>query len=147
ALRRRRARLTRRAAPVKLLLYAAAPLAVFVALSLASFWMAVRPPRMTIPLAPADVRLAVEDVWIPTADGVRLSGWLAPKPGAPAIVLLHGYPAEKADMLPLAAALARRFAVLLVDLRYFGRSGGRVTTLGFRERDDLRRALDVLASR
>lgn len=119
----------------------------FVALSAVSFWLAVRPPRLAIPLTPADVKLTVEEVQVPTADGLRLSAWLAAKPGAPAIVLLHGYPAEKADMLPLAAALARRFTVLLVDLRYFGRSQGRVTTLGFRERDDLSRAIDLLASR
>jgi uncharacterized protein len=127
--------------------YAGIAAGLFVALSLVSFWLAVRPPRMTIPLAPADVKLAVEEIWIPTADGLRLSAWLVPKAAAPAIVLLHGYPAEKADMLPLAAALARRFTVLLVDLRYFGKSEGRVTTLGFRERDDLRRAVDALARR
>src|SRR5713101_4239716 len=120
---------------------------LFMALSVVSFWLAVRPPRMTIPLAPADFKLAVEEIWILTADGLRLSAWLVAKTGAPAIVLVHGYPAEKADMLPLAAALARRFTVLLVDLRYFGRSEGRVTTLGFRERDDLRRAVDALAAR
>jgi uncharacterized protein len=132
---------------VKLLVYAGVAVTVFVVLSLVSFYTAVRPPRMTIALTPADVGLAVDDLTIPAADGVRLSAWLASKPGAPAIVLLHGYPAEKADMLPLAAALARRFTVLLVDLRYFGRSEGRVTTLGLRERDDLRRVLDALASR
>lgn len=132
---------------MKLLLYVALAVAAFVALSLVSFWLAVRPPRLTIPLTPADVKLDVEEVTIPTADGLRLSGWLVPRAGAPAIVLLHGYPAEKADMLPLAAALARRFTVLLVDLRYFGRSEGRVTTLGWRERDDLRRAVDLLAAR
>ena len=132
---------------MKWVLYAATAVGLFVALSLVSFWLAVRPPRMTIPLAPADFKLAVEEISIPTADGLRLSAWLSPKPGAPAIVLLHGYPADKADMLPLAAALARRFTVLLVDLRYFGRSGGRVTTLGFRERDDLRRTIDELVRR
>ena len=131
----------------KLLVYAALAVAVFLALSLVSFWLAVRPPRMTIPLAPADFKLEVEEVAITTNDGLRLSAWLIARPGAPAIVLLHGYPAEKADMLPLAAALARRFTVLLVDLRYFGRSEGRVTTLGFRERQDLRRVVDVLAAR
>lgn len=132
---------------VRWVAYAGIAMGVFVALSLVSFWLAVRPPRMTIPLVPADVKLAVEEIRIPTSDGLRLAAWLVPTPAAPAIVLLHGYPAEKADMLPLAAALSRRFAVLLVDLRYFGRSEGRVTTLGFRERDDLRRAIDVLAQR
>ena len=132
---------------MKFVLYAVVVVCVFIALSLVSFWLAVRPPRLTIPLAPADFRLAVEEIWIEAADGHRLSAWLVAKPGAPAIVLLHGYPAEKTDMLPLAAALARRFTVLLVDLRYFGQSGGRVTTLGFRERDDLRRTIDMLAGR
>jgi pimeloyl-ACP methyl ester carboxylesterase len=120
---------------------------VFVALSLVSFWMAVRPPRMTIPATPGDFKLAVEEIRIATSDGLRLSAWLVARPGTPAIVLLHGYPAEKTDMLPLAAALSRRFTVLLVDLRYFGGSEGGVTTLGFRERDDLRRAVDALARR
>ena len=132
---------------MKLVVYAAIATGVFVTLSLVSFWLAVRPPRMTIPLAPADFKLEVEEVTIPTDDGLRLSAWFIARPGTPAIVLLHGYPAEKADMLPLAAALARRFTVLLVDLRYFGRSEGRVTTLGFMERGDLRRVVDVLAAR
>jgi pimeloyl-ACP methyl ester carboxylesterase len=133
---------------VKLIVpYAVMALAAFVVLSLVSFWLAVRPPRMTVPLAPADFKLAVEELTIPAADGVQLSAWLVARPGAPAVVLLHGYPADKADMLPIAAALAPRFTVMLLDLRYFGRSGGGVTTLGFRERDDLRRAIDVLASR
>jgi pimeloyl-ACP methyl ester carboxylesterase len=130
-----------------MLSYVAAAVAGFVTLTLVSFWLAVRPPRLIIPLAPADVKLAVEEVTIPAADGVQLSAWLAARPGAPGIIFLHGYPAEKADMLPLAAALAPRFTVLLVDLRYFGRSGGRATTLGLRERDDLRRAVDALAAR
>ena len=127
--------------------YAGIVVVGFVGLSLFSFWLAVRPPRLTISLSPADVKLAAEDVSIQTADGLRLSAWLSEKPGAPAVVLLHGYPAEKADMLPLGAALARRFTVLLVDLRYFGGSEGRATTLGFRERDDLRRAVDLLVRR
>ena len=122
-----------------LLSWAAVLLAAFVAWSLLAFWLAVRPPRIAIPLRPADVGLRVEDV--------RLAAWLVPRPGAPAVILLHGYPAEKADMLPLAAALARDFAVLLPDLRSFGASEGRATTLGFRERGDLRRAIDLLAAR
>jgi pimeloyl-ACP methyl ester carboxylesterase len=133
---------------VKLLVYAAALGAGgFVLLSLVSFWLAVRPPRIAIPLHPEEFRLTVENVTITAEDGVRLAAWLLPRAGAPAVVLLHGYPAEKADLLPMAAALAPRFTVLLLDQRYFGASGGRATTLGFRERADLMRAIDFLAAR
>lgn len=117
------------------------------AVSLITFWLAVRPPRLTIPLTPGDYGLRVEEITVVAEDGVRLAGWFAPRPGAPAVVLLHGYPAEKADMLPIAGVLHRDFAVLLMDLRYFGKSGGRVTTLGVRERGDLVRAIDFLAAR
>jgi len=89
----------------------------------------------------------VERVEIRTNDGVQLAGWFLPRPGAPAVILLHGYPAEKADLLPIASGLAPQFATLLVDQRYFGDSGGRATTLGFREREDLKRMLDFLDTR
>jgi len=132
---------------VKVVVYLAVFAGAFVALSLVSFWLAVRPPRLAVPLAPAELGLTVESVTITADDGVRLAGWLVPRAGAPAIVLLHGYPADKADLLPIAVALAPRFTVLLLDQRYFGQSGGRATTIGFRERGDLRRAIDFLAAR
>lgn len=132
---------------MRLALYAALVVAGFLGASLLTFWLAVRPPRLVIPHAPRDFRLAVEEVTITTDDGLRLAGWLHARPAAPAVILLHGYPAEKADMLPLAAALAPRFTVLLYDQRYFGRSEGRASTIGFRERRDLSRAIDLLAAR
>ena len=128
--------------------------AVFIAVSLWTFWMAVRPPRLSIPGTPKDYRLAAEDLSLATADGVKLAAWVIPSatPGrdtaaTPALVVLHGYPANKADLLPIAGALSARFTVLLVDFRSFGASEGRATTLGFRERADLRAAVDVLARR
>lgn len=118
-------------------------------LSLWIFGMAVRPPRIAIPGTPGEYRLAAEDLTLTTADGVRLAAWLIPAaaPAAPAVVLLHGYPANKADLLPIAGALHPRFTVLLVDFRYFGKSEGSATTLGLRERADLRAAVDVLTQR
>ena len=100
---------------MRLLAYLAILVGAFVFLSLVSFWLAVRPPRIAIPLRPEDFRLTVEDVRIRADDGIELAAWLLPRPGAPTVVLLHGYPAEKADLLPLAAALAPRFTVLLLD--------------------------------
>ena len=123
------------------------------ALSLWGFWLAVRPPRLPIPGSPADYRLNAEDVTLVAEDGVRLAGWLIPgedppPPGRrPAVILLHGYPANKADLLPLATALQSRFTLLLMDFRYFGGSGGRVTTLGMRETRDVARAVGFLAAR
>jgi len=132
---------------VRFLVYPTLLVGAFVLLSLVSFWLAVRPPRIAIALSPEEFRLTVEPVTITADDGVKLAAWLLPRAGAPAVVLLHGYPAEKADLLPMAAALAPRFTVLLLDQRYFGASGGRATTIGYRERADLRRAIDLLAAR
>ena len=132
---------------MRLVLWAVVLVSVVLLASFAGLVFAVRPPRVTVTLRPADYRLPVERVVIPTDDGLRLSGWYIPKAGAPALILLHGYPAEKADLLPLASALAPQFAMLLVDQRYFGASEGRATTLGFRERDDLKRMIDFLESR
>lgn len=132
---------------MRLVLWAVVLVSVVLLASFAGLVFAVRPPRVTVTLRPADYRLAVERVVIPTDDGLRLSGWYIAKAGAPALILLHGYPAEKADLLPLASALAPQFAMLLVDQRYFGSSDGRATTLGFRERDDLKRMVDFLESR
>ena len=136
---------------MKLLLGSLLMLGAFLAVSLWTFWLAVRPPRVLIGATPRDHGLAGEDVRISTRDGLRLAAWFIPSSegtGANgAIVLLHGYPAEKADLLPIAAALHPRFATLLVDLRYFGGSEGNVTTLGHREREDVQRAVDALGQR
>jgi pimeloyl-ACP methyl ester carboxylesterase len=128
-------------------LYALLVVAGLLLASLAGFWLAVRPPRLAITLRPDDYRFVVEPVTIRADDGVDLAGWYAPRPNAPAVVLLHGYPADKADLLPLATALAPRFTTLLIDQRYFGDSGGGATTLGFRERGDLKRVVDFLQAR
>jgi pimeloyl-ACP methyl ester carboxylesterase len=123
----------------------------FLLVSLWTFWLAVRPPRILIGATPREHGLPAEDVRISTGDGLRLAAWFIPSTlpstGGTAIVLLHGYPAEKADLLPIAMALRPRFATLLVDLRYFGGSDGGFTTLGHRERADLHCAVDTLTER
>lgn len=135
----------------KALFYALIFVLGFVAVSLVSFWLVVRPPRLVISATPEQYHLPARDVLIPTADGLKLSGWFIPgedtRSSGAALVLLHGYPADKADMLTLARALHPSFSLLLMDLRYFGKSGGRFTTLGLKERDDLKRTLDFLSER
>jgi hypothetical protein len=140
-------------ARVKVLVFAVMACAGVLAVSLWSFWFTVRPPRIVVPGVPRDYRLPSEDVVVVTADGVKLAAWYVPaatkRPAAetPVVVLLHGYPASKADLLPIAGALHPHVATLLVDQRYFGASEGHATTLGHHERGDLIRMVDRLAAR
>lgn len=127
----------------------------FIAVSLWSFWIVVRPARINVGLKPGHYKLPAEEITIISQDNLKLSGWLIPRKdnqpsggsGEPAVILLHGYPAEKGDMLDIAQELSPRFTTLLMDLRYFGASEGRYTTLGWRERDDLKKTVDFLESR
>ena len=126
--------------------------AAFFLLTLVVLWSVIRPPKITARQSPEDYHLPSEDVTLVTQDGLKLSGWFIPKEGTQdsvkrAIIIIHGYPVEKGDMLGIAAQLHPDFDLLLFDLRYFGKSEGIYTTLGIKERLDLYSALDFLQLR
>ncbi len=75
----------------------------------------------------------------PSSGGIELEAWHLPRNGAPALVVMfHGYGTAKASMLDEAKALrSLGCSVLMVDLRGSGGSTGSVTTLGYREADDV----------
>jgi uncharacterized protein len=75
--------------------------------------------------------------------GLRLRAWLARgSTGTPAVLLAHGLGDSLESYVEIADRLrARGHSVLLLDLRGHGGSEGRVTTLGGREREDLRAAI------
>lgn len=128
---------------------------IFLGLSLFAFWTVVRPPKIVSGWKPDDFELPFEAHTARTADGHSIGLWLIPRRdgGAkapeqrPVVLLLHGYPAEKGDLLPIAARLHPEFDVLLLDFRSFGESSGTVTTVGAKEVLDVRAALDFLAER
>lgn len=140
-----------------MIFYSAVFVAGFIAVSLWSFWLVVRPARISVGFEPRHYKLSAEEITITSQDGFKLSGWLIPRSDSaesglaarrgPAVILLHGYPVEKGDMLDIAKELNQRFTTLLMDMRYFGKSEGRSTTLGWKERDDLKRAVDFLEKR
>jgi uncharacterized protein len=79
------------------------------------------------------------------ADGTPIAGWYVPAEldaGSPTVVMVHGHGATKSAMLVHAAALHRDFNLVFIDLRNGGRSGGTQTTMGLREKDDLRAIID-----
>lgn len=118
--------------------------------SIAGFWRNIHPVKINIFQQPTDLNLSAKDITLTTDDGLKLSGWLIKKENdlgeddKKAIVILHGYPAEKSDMLNFAKDLHPYFSILLLDMRYFGKSEGEYTTLGCKEQLDLKAALDFL---
>lgn len=86
-----------------------------------------------------------EEEWS-TADNTRGHGWLLHRgAGSPAIVLSHGYGANRGDLLDLGVDLWRAgFTVLLYDLRGHGESPVDWTSLGDYEVEDLLSAIKHL---
>lgn len=135
--------------PLKVLLYFFVLFCGLVVIGLFNAWLVTHPARLESGLTPADYGLPFEEVRMTARDGVFIAGWFipAPAPAKPALLLLHGYPAEKGDLLFSAKALHEDFHLLLIDFRYFGASGGSVTTLGTKEPLDVAAALDYLELR
>jgi pimeloyl-ACP methyl ester carboxylesterase len=81
-----------------------------------------------------------------TADGLRLRTWMrVGSPDRPAVVIVHGLGDSLESYVDRADVLHRRgHTVLLLDLRAHGASAGRYTTLGGREREDVRAAMGAL---
>lgn len=114
--------------------------------SLYGFWVYTRPGRILSTLTPQDLGISYEDATITTADNLKLAAWFVPAQikTKGAILLLHGYPADKGDILPSTFFLQRNFNLLYLDFRYFGKSQGRYSTIGIKEIQDVVAAVDYL---
>ncbi|HXN16987.1 MAG TPA: alpha/beta fold hydrolase [Candidatus Binatus sp.] len=123
----------------------------FVAIAMISgflLYQILRPAR-----SPATFDLTVmmghpSAVSFPVADGTSRDGWFFPgRRGAPTVIVCHGYLSQRADVLTLVTALQdSQFNVFLFDFSGHGTSAG-VTTMGYRERQELQSAVEVLSTR
>jgi len=113
------------------------------------FYISIRPPKIVSSITPRDLNMAYEQVSFPTVDGLTLRGWFVPseKKAAKTLILLHGYPADKGNILPALAFLHADFNLLLFDFRYLGESEGSYSTAGAKEVEDLLAAIRFLKSR
>jgi dipeptidyl aminopeptidase/acylaminoacyl peptidase len=121
-------------------------------LSFILVYINTHPAKYPLYLPPSMYKADYEDVSFPGRDGIVLKGWLIrPVPAgnaAPAIIICHGVGANKSDFSELAVHLSRRgYTVLLFDFRAHGESGGRRTSLGYHEQEDIFAALDYLKTR
>ena len=121
----------------------------FLLTSLLGFYTAVRPPKILSAITPQELGFDYEDVSFTTEDGVLLRGWFipSPQPAAKTIILLHGYPADKGNILPSLSFLHDQYNLLLFDFRYHGQSEGSYSTVGAREDKDLLAAINYLQAR
>lgn len=108
--------------------------------------MATHPPKYITKLKPDNLGWEFKEVSLTTKDNVKLSAWFVPaeKPSDKVIIQLHGYPADKADILYWSSFLHKDFNLFFLDFRYFGDSEGKLTTIGDKEQQDLKAAIDYL---
>ncbi len=122
-----------------------------VIVGLLGFAMGIHPPKITSARTPADYGWTFETISLRTRDGLTLSGWFVPRdaePGRrPVIIVLHGYPYDKASVLGVTPFLHQHYDLLLVDFRFFGQSEGQLTTFGYREWQDVVAAVDYARDR
>lgn len=105
-------------------------------------------PRASLSwMTPANRGLAYEEVLVPTAGGVRLSGWYLPSTNGAGVVLLHGAGSTRSSVLEHATVLNRHgFGVLLLDARGHGLSEGRAMDFGWWGEVDVPAAVTFLAA-
>ena len=127
---------------LKILIFIVVWLIIF---SLFTFYMSIRPQKIITELEPSDLGLEYEEVTFKSSDGVKLSGWFIPNNKTKVtIIVMHGYPADKANLLGIAKFLTKEFNVFLFDFRSFGKSEGSFTTAGYLEKNDLIGAINYL---
>ncbi|MDD2804129.1 MAG: hypothetical protein PHV33_01120 [Elusimicrobiales bacterium] len=130
---------------LRLILY---PALAFAGLSFFFFWLYAHPKRYPGAQTPAVFGLKFEGVKLKTSDGVELDAWFVPNAASKkAVVVCHGYPMDKSDVLGLTDFLAKDFNLLYFDFRATGRSGGFFATGGARETRDIDAALAFLRER
>ena len=110
--------------------------------------MSIMPGEWPIYFTPERFKLKYEEVTFESSDGIRLKGRLTPgNKSNNTIIVMHGYPTNKADVLPFSLFLLKKFNVFLFDFRSFGESQGSHTTAGYKEVNDLDGAVEYLRGR
>ena len=119
---------------------------IIILLSLFNFYLSVRPGKWPIEFTPESFNLKYENITF-ESDGLKLKGWFIPAKSNKTIIVMHGYPTNKADVLPFSMFLLKKYNVFLFDFRSFGESEGSYTTAGYKEVNDLDAAVEYLKTR
>ena len=124
-------------------------LATVVIAGVLTYWI-VKPQRTTseINMASFPGRPDEIDFTVPGLKPGNRTGWFFPGlRGAPTIILCHGYESSRGELLTLVSALQdHQYNVFVFDFAAHGSVAG-LTTFGYREADEVRAAVNTLATR
>jgi len=114
-----------------------------------TYWI-IKPQRTSseISMASFPGRPDEMDFSVPGLNPSSRKGWFFPGlRGAPTIILCHGYQSSRGELLTLVSALQdHQYNVFVFDFAAHGSNAG-TTTFGYREADEVRAAIDTLATR
>ncbi len=113
-------------------------------LSLYGFLTSVYPGKYISEETPGNYGWDYEEVGLTTADNFKIKGWYVPAANKTnsTIIVLHGYPFDKGNILSVTPFLHKDFNLFLIDLRGFGESQPTYTSFGHREKKDVQAAVD-----
>ena len=136
----------------RMIFWPIAIIAIFLLVPLISLVMYTLPRTIESGITPEKLNLPHDDVMFRSTDGTPLRGWFIPtatgaQEQAPTLIFLHGYPAEKGNILPFARSFNDDYNLFLFDMRALGDSGGTFSTLGMRETRDLKAAVSYVSHR
>ncbi len=114
-------------------------------LSLLNFFISIHPPRYITPITPKDLGLEYKPVSFITEDNILIKGWFIPNNKTDKVIIVtHGYPFDKGNIMQATYFLAENFNLLYFDFRYFGESQGKYTSVGYHEKKDLEAAVSFM---
>ena len=135
------------------ILLALVTLVVFAAVATAAtagflVYRMLRPQRASSEISLASFPGRPDIVQFNVPGGTAREGWFFPGlRGAPTIILCHGYESSRGELLTLVAALQdQQYNVFVFDFVAHGANAG-ITTFGYEETDEVRAAINALASR
>lgn len=121
----------------------------YLTLSLLSAHVFTRPLLRTVGSVPQGFPESSQTIRFLTTDSIAIAGWLIPgRAQERAIVLLHGYRADRRELLERARWLNQSgYSLLMYDARGHGESQATRISIGLHERRDLEAAISFLRGR
>jgi dipeptidyl aminopeptidase/acylaminoacyl peptidase len=125
-------------------------LMIVIFVSFYAYYTYTRPSKIGMTRTPGELGANYENVWLQTSDGLSLSAWFVPRNNleekSPAIIICHGYPGNKDDVLDWGYFLHPDYHLLYFDFRAHGESRGSTVSFGANEIKDLIAAVNYLTN-